>query len=271
MIAAKEHSRLNHYLQSEREKALEQQSHFLQECYSKRRSLVREREASRKGIDSLYTEREGSLKASHTTALSELEPKHLNAEQELENDLATEQRNLDIRIKHMTGYCSGHGASSPEGTLKRKVTASDRMSLKQQQHVRKGMDNLHKAKINVLRAKQAKQIERLMEKQWQELEDLHMEHENAMSEDEERFREREEELKQDMATQKQRLSRRWNFEEAFARWRLEEESGIKYGPLPTIEWCEDDKELGSRKDVSVLDDEDDTDEVIQLSIDATSL
>ena len=259
MAEAKERSRLNEYLQSEREKALEQQSHFVQAYYSKHQALVREREASRKSLVSSYAELEASLKASHVAALSELEPKHLRAEQELENDLATEQRNLNLRIKHMTGYCSAHGLPSPEGTLKRKVTASDQRSLEQQQYVQRGMDSLHKAKINVLRAKQAKQTEKLIEKQWQELEDLHTEHEIAMSEDDERFREQEEALTQDMATQKQRLSRRWNFEEAFARWRLEEETGFKYGALPAIEWCDDDKELGSWKGVSVFNDEDDND------------
>ena len=264
LALAKERSRLNPYLQSQRDKAFEEQSNLLQEYYVKRRALSSARDISRRKIISLHAAREVSLKASHVAALSELEPKHLNAEQELENDLATEQRNLDIRIKHMKGYCSGHGSSSPEGTLKRKVTKSDRMSLEQQQHVREGMDDLHKARINVLRARQAKQLERMMAKQGTELADLHLEHEKLLKEDEDDFQEREQDLKQEMMAKKQCLSKRWIFEEAFARWRLEEETGLKHGPLPNIEWSEDEDGLGSWRGVSVFNEEDDSDEISYL-------
>ena len=264
VAAAKERSRLHPYLQSQRDKAFEEQSNLLQEYYTKRQALCRARETSKQSIVSSRARNEGQLKVSHSTALSELEPKHLNAEQELENDLATEQRNLDIRIKHMTGYCSGHGSSSPEGTLKRKVTKSDRMSLKQQEHVREGMDSLHKARINVLRAKQAKQLERLMEKQRTQLEDLHAEYEKTVNDEEDRFRKQEQELKQEMMAKKQRLSKRWNFEEAFTRWRLEVETGLSYGPLPIIEWSEDEEGLGSWNGVSVFNEEDDNNEATDL-------
>jgi len=101
------------------------------------------------------------------------------------------------------------------------------------------MENLHASRINVLREKQAKQLERIIAKQEAETEkqatDLELENEEL----EQQFQGAEEELKRGFKERKRRLVKRWGMAEAIERRKLELETGEVFAELPLIEWGDD--------------------------------
>ena len=98
------------------------------------------------------------------------------------------------------------------------------------------MDNLHSSRINVLRERQAKQLERIMAKQETELEKLEADFEKQNEEIETRFQAEESEMQNQFAERRNRLTMRWNMAEAIQRKKLELDSGEEYGALPVIAW-----------------------------------
>ena len=126
-----------------------------------------------------------------------------------------------------------------EGMPERVVTKADYRQLEQQYHIRNGMDNLHASRINVLRERQGKQIERIMAKQETELENLESEFVRENEALDARFQAEEIQLQEDFADRKKRLVSRWNIAEAIERKRLELQCGEEHGPLPTITWSSD--------------------------------
>ena len=172
-----------------------------------------------------------------------LEDRHLAAEMELSRALQQERQACDTRLKHMDAYCNGR-LSVVEGNgapPRRKVTDADYRKLVQQYQLRQGMDNLHEARINVLRKKQAKQAERVAQRHAVELDalkaalDAEAERRTAAASREE------DELRSDFEVKKDRLVWRWKLMEAIERKKLEMETGLLYGEMPDVVW--DDHEL----------------------------
>ncbi len=121
----------------------------------------------------------------------------------------------------------------------RVVTKADYRQLEQQYHIRNGIDNLHASRINVLRERQAKQVERIMEKQETELETLDSDFEHANENLDAKFQYQDSQLQQEFADRKARLIARWRISEAIERHRLELQTGEDYGPLPMVTWSSD--------------------------------
>lgn len=98
------------------------------------------------------------------------------------------------------------------------------------------MDNLHTARINVLREKQSKQLERVAANQASELEALAASHGEEVAELDKRFEEEEQELGQEFWERRQKLVRSWTLAEAIERRKLENSGAGDFGPLPDVEW-----------------------------------
>lgn len=98
------------------------------------------------------------------------------------------------------------------------------------------MDNLHASRINVLRERQAKQLERIIAKQETELETLESDFERQNEELEATFRSEEAQVHHEFGERRNRLISRWNIAEAIERRRLEIQSGEEHGILPVISW-----------------------------------
>lgn len=98
------------------------------------------------------------------------------------------------------------------------------------------MDNLHTARINVLREKQSKQLERVAANQESEMEALAASYVEEVAELEKRFEEEEEELGQEFRERRQKLVQRWGLAEAIERRKLENSGAGEFGPLPHIQW-----------------------------------
>ena len=177
-----------------------------------------------------------SLDNHHADILASLEHRHLCAEADLRRTFALERQACETRLRHMEAYCNPD--KNVKGMPVRAVTKQDLHQLQQQYHVRDGMDNLHAARINVLREKQAKQLERITARQQSELDTLAREHEDKSHALEQTFRQEEQDLGRELSERKHRMITRWNLMEAIERRTLENRTGDAFAALPPIAWGE---------------------------------
>ena len=236
MVTARLRSLTNSRLQGLRAQQLEEKGRFVRFETEQRSLMVSKSAYMRRVIVQSHKDQELELLENHSQALSALENRHLAAEMELVRALEIERRACDTRLKHMEGYCRGH--SSLKGMPRRNVTDKDYRKLEQQYHVRAGMDNLHEARINVLREKQAKQLERVMAKQEEELNAATCEMNKRLGDVEYDFSVEEHELRDEFLERKRRILSRWKLMEAIERRKIENETGDEYGPLPDMEWSD---------------------------------
>ena len=188
-----------------------------------------------------YKAAKASAELRHTEVLSDLEHRHLSAEEDLHKSLETERQGCDTRLKHMQAYCNPQG-NIEKGMPMREVTGEDHKKLQSQFHIRNQMDNLHASRINVLRERQAKQLERIMEKQEKEREKLAADFGRENEALDANLDEQELDLEREFAERKARLVHRWTMAEAIERKTLELETGETYGPLPEIGWGDEGRD-----------------------------
>ena len=174
------------------------------------------------------------MEARDSEALTGLEEEHLSAEADLMKTLNGEKNACETRLRHMQAYCNPR--EHIEGMPKRVITKADYKKLEQQYHVKNGMAALHTSRINVLREKQAKQLEKILAKQEDDVEKLTSDFEKENADLDQKTTAQERHLNQEFAERKQRLISRWHMAEAIERRKLELESGEEYAPLPVIGW-----------------------------------
>ena len=199
--------------------------------------MTLKRPYKRKVIVDSHKEQQQNLLKTHAENLAALEHRHLAAEMELVGTLDTERKACDTRLKHMEAYCSGR--PPPNGMPRRKITEKDGQKLLQQQHIRSGMDNLHEARIHILREIQATQLERITARQEAEISEAKRELERHLDDHEYQLGIEEQDLRQEFSDRKNRISARWTLIEAIERRKLENETGHLYAPLPAITWPAD--------------------------------
>ncbi len=232
--AARKRSLQNLRLQRLRTSQLEEQSRFIRFEADQFRLMRLKHMETKQGPLDHYKAREKAAQDRHIEALASLEHRHLSAEVDLCRTLQLEKQACDTRLRHMEAYCNPK--SKVDGMPNRVVTRKDYHQLTQQYHVRNGMDNLHAARINVLREKQGKQIERVSAKQAAELETIATDLQAETADLELTLKAEEEGLQAEFSERKRRLVARWLLAEAIERRKLENETGETYGPLPALEW-----------------------------------
>ena len=234
--AARERSLNSVRLQKLKQHQREEQGRFIR-FENQQHSRIQSKKAfSRQSLEDQHATEKEKLIEAHIQALVSLEHRHLAAEVELVRTLELERKSCETSIKHMEAYCSGR--PPPEGMPRRKITESDYRKLAQQYHILSGMDNLHEARINVLREKQAKQLERVAAKQEAELEEAEMELHQKLEDHDAEYNMEEEDLRQEFSERKRRLMARWTVIEAIERRKLENETDELHAPLPALEWPE---------------------------------
>ena len=236
-IASRRRSISNPVLRNLRTTQLQEQLRFISFEASQKRLLRTRHLQQKRDALSQYHQQQRDTHASHAEALNSLENRHLTAEAELHRTLQAERQACETRLKHMQAYCNPR--SLVEGMPDRVVTKADYRQLEQQYHIRNGMDNLHSSRVNVLREKQAKQVERIVAKQETELNTLELEFEQQSDELEGNFQSEDLRLQEEFAERKKRLVSRWNLTEAIERRRLELDTGEEHGPLPVVIWSSD--------------------------------
>ncbi|KAL8722573.1 MAG: hypothetical protein Q9225_000969 [Loekoesia sp. 1 TL-2023] len=246
--AARQRSIQHPQLKQLRRSQVQEQRRFIRfEADQRRVMQSRQISRERKILDE-YPQKVKAARQRHAEALSSLEQRHLLAEVDLEKTLEIERQACDTRLKHMQAYCNPRLAV--QGMPNRVVTKQHYRQLEQQYHVRNGMDNLHAARINVLRERQGKQLERIAGKQEQELEELEKELADKMQQLEFSSQYDEQMLEHEFTERRKRLTSRWSLAEAIERKKLENETGEAYAPLPPFEW-DDPHQIARESDESV--------------------
>ncbi|KAL8727954.1 MAG: hypothetical protein Q9166_005719 [cf. Caloplaca sp. 2 TL-2023] len=243
---------INHpQLKELRQSQIEERRRFIRfEADQHRLMRSRQEDTQRRLLDE-HPQKVKAVQDRHLEALTSLEHRHLSAEIDLEQTLELERQACETRLKHMQAYCNSR--SVVEGMPNRVVTKQHHRQLDQQYHVRNGMENLHTSRINVLREKQAKQLERIMAKQELEVEQLDTELATTMQKLATACQSETQMLKQEFAERRKRLVSRWSLAEGILRKRLENDIGETYGLLPPIPWH--DRLSGSDENEDPVDDE----------------
>lgn len=190
-----------------------------------------------------------------------MEERQLSVEIDQIKEFEKSKRNSQTRIKYMEGYVStsspppspqlsgsesGVFEANPNGPQQlRTVTRRQKEQLAQEYFDRNSMDQLHEARIKVLRERQEQQIQETAARLEKELDTLINNNAETIIELERDHQQREEqEMLQVFDSKKNRLRRRWNIEEAILRKRLEEQNGLPYGPLPIVSFSAPDDDDG---------------------------
>ena len=181
-----------------------------------------------------YTELQSKMVERHTKTSTHLEDRQVGAEMELRASLKQAERSVQIRLRHMEAYCDGLGrtANGPA----RVITERDLRELGQQYNVRDDLDRLHQSKINVMRDKQAKQMEQLLQRQEEEQEKLAGKQELELEALDESFVAEEAEFEKVFRERKDRMLKRWALIEEVERKGLQNETKLKYAPMIPPEW-----------------------------------
>lgn len=234
-----QHRSLNHpHLKKLRTIQLQEQLRFIYFQASQTRLMRTAHLQAKRAALTAYKSRQFDLETTHADSLVSLENRHLGAEVDLRKGLEAERKGCDVRLKHMQAYCNPR--STVEGMPRREATKADYQQLEQQYHIRNGMENLHASRINVLREKQAKQLERIVAKQEAELDKAETDFEQENLDLDEKFRDEDESLRTESSQRRERLVRRWELTESIERRKLELETDDKYGKLPDIAWGKGD-------------------------------
>lgn len=171
-----------------------------------------------------------------------MEERQLAVEIEQQREFDRAKQNARTRIKHMEGYFNnrsppsspGSGSGSVKPTLQRKYTSQQKAQLAQEYHDHETMDQLHEAKIKVLRERQERRLQEAIERFENELDAMIDKHAEAFSELQKQHQQEESNVLQGFDARKTKLMHRWNLEEAILRRKLEQQHGQPYGPLPPL-------------------------------------
>ncbi|KAL8758419.1 MAG: hypothetical protein Q9199_001494 [Rusavskia elegans] len=244
---AARHRSLGHpQLKQLRWSQIDEQRRFVRFQADQHRLMRSRQEDTRKRLLNGHPHRVKALQHRHAEALSSLENRHLSSEIDLERTLELERQACATRLKHMQAYCSPR--SVIQGMPNRTVTPQNYWQLDQQYRVRDGMENLHASRINVLREKQAKQLERIVARQELEVEQVDKELATTMQKLETTCELETQMLTEEFAERRKRLVSRWSLAEAILRKRLENDTGETYGALPPILWDDQWQEVGEHED-----------------------
>ncbi|EGD95488.1 hypothetical protein TESG_02969 [Trichophyton tonsurans CBS 112818] len=181
----------------------------------------------------------------NTAKAARIEERDLVAELSLVAELQREKQSLQTSIRHMEAYFNTPppSLSSDKNDFyaslqPREYTDQKRSRLFQSYHELATLDALHQSKIKVLRDRQARAFQESL--QDMELESIELSRKNreALNDLEKRKQEETEVVLAWLDGKKQGLIYRWALVEGIARKQLEDETGLTYGPLPTISFSE---------------------------------
>lgn len=176
------------------------------------------------------------MKERHVKTTANLEDRQVQAELELRTSLEQSERNVRIRLKHMEAYCDGMGQHPKEGMPRRVVTERDLRELGQQYNVEKNMRQLHQAKINVMRDRQAKALEELQQRQEVELRTLLEKNRSEIEDLESVFADQEDELAAVLNRRKATMDDRWTISMQILQKEMEEKTQLRYLVLEPLVW-----------------------------------
>jgi hypothetical protein len=182
-----------------------------------------------------------------------MEERQLEIEIDQIKEFDKAKRHSEIRIKHMEGYfhtpsppaspaLGSETGSDAAARSNRTVTRRQKEQLAQEYLDRDSMNQLHDARVKVLRERQERQLQETIARLQNELEALINGNTDSIADLERDHQREEQEILQAFDSKKNKLRWRWNIEEAILRKKLQQRDGKPYGPLPTISFsCPDDE------------------------------
>ncbi|KAF7917556.1 hypothetical protein BELL_1184g00010 [Botrytis elliptica] len=234
--AAEERTRKNATLNALRACQINERDRFC--AFERKMKWIMWTRHGRAKIDILdrYGELSTKMKERHQRTSTHLEDRQVAAEMELRATLKQSERSVQIRLKHMEAYCNGLGRSSGGYDVQRIVTEKDLRELGQQYNIRDDLGRLHQSRINVMRDKQAKQMENLIIRQDEELKNLMVKQNQELEALEEMHSREEEGIMTLFIERKSRLTRRWYLVEEVERKKLTNAEGVQFAAMPPIPW-----------------------------------
>ncbi|KAL7787973.1 hypothetical protein V8C37DRAFT_404629 [Trichoderma ceciliae] len=188
-------------------------------------------------LEEKYENQEEKLRERHEKALSQLEDRHVAAEMELLETLYQDEQNIHLRLKHMEAYCKGLGRNPNSLAPVRIVTERDLKELGHQYHLRDGMDRTRESKINLMRERQAMEIEERRGKQEVEHELFMDKRQEALDRLEAQFVREETHFNAVFESRQSRLQSRWVLAIEVLCKELEEQNpGQIYRRIATPRW-----------------------------------
>lgn len=181
-----------------------------------------------------YDELQTKMRERHMRTIVHLDDRQVTAEMEFRASLKQAERSVQIRLRHMEAYCDGLGQAGTNTA--RVITERDLRELGQQYNLRDDMERLHQSKINVLRDKQAKQMEQLAVRQEEETEKLLDKQREELQKLEEDFGIEEDKFIAVFNERREKLKARWVVVADIERRKLENRDKLRYAALPAIQW-----------------------------------
>ncbi|KAK2608666.1 hypothetical protein QQS21_002777 [Conoideocrella luteorostrata] len=208
-------------------------------------SLKARQAAEEIALENKQVEEEESMKEKHTKATSQLEDRQIREELDLRTSLDQAARSIKVRIKHMEAYCDGLG-QNPNGSSDppRVVTEQNLRDLGHQYNLRDDLERQNEAKINMMRDRQSKSMEELVDKHEVELECLIEGHLREKGELSERLSREQETFQNAFDARQSRCTARWTLAIEIQCKELHEQDGLRYAVVASPSWPENTSTTG---------------------------
>ena len=246
--AAERRTRESADFQALRKQQDDEMSRFL--AYEARmRKEMRTRQSEKKqALLGKYAELIDKMKERHAKTEQHLEDRQIEAEIELRSTLDASERSIRIQLKYMEAYCKklSHQVVEEEQDQinekedakmpSREVTQKHLDQLSEQYRIRDGMERRHQAQINVLREKQGKKMEQLLDRHEDEIEALLHKKSEEIEDLAVEFANEADAISHTFAERKAKLQKRWLVSSEILRVEQEKKSGMRYATLPLPQW-----------------------------------
>lgn len=232
---------------------------------------MRARQSARKSaLEDRFADLADKMGDRHAKTEQHLEDLQVLAELELRKALAEKEKKVRLKLRYMEDYCHGrsrgHGSGdspdssggSEDGGMppRRQVTARDLEQLRQQYRVRDHMERRHRSQINVLRERQAKSTEELLERHAREKRALADRRREEMEDLAVEFANEEEALLHVFGERRARMERRWALGAEILRVEMERREGKRFAAMALPTWVSpaDGAEAEAEAEVKTLAD-----------------
>ncbi|KAL0475201.1 hypothetical protein QR685DRAFT_432313 [Neurospora intermedia] len=228
----------------------EQQNHEMSRvlAYEARmRKDMRTRQSEKKkALLEKYAELTEKMKERHAKTEQHLEDRQIEAEMELRSSLDASERSIKIQLKHMEAYCKTlsqvEEVSEKDQALQdskmpsREVTQKHLDQLSEQYRIRDGMERRHQAQINVLREKQGKKMEQLLDRHEDEMEALLHKKSEELEDLAVEFANEADTISRTFSHRKVKLEKRWLVSVEILRVEQEKKTGMRYASMAVPQW-----------------------------------
>ncbi|KAG6010117.1 hypothetical protein E4U21_000151 [Claviceps maximensis] len=234
-----QNSEVQSLLESQR-REMQRMRHFREAAV---RSLETRQSAQEMALAGKHVQDRDELAEKHAKDTSLLEDRQIDEELDLRSTLDQEARSIHIRIKHMEAYCHGlakNPSTSGDNTSlpPRVVTDQHLRNLDHQYNLRDDVERQHQAKINMMRDRQSKRMEELIQKHEAQLDALTKRNQKAYAALGDSFARERETFDSVFEARQSRFTARWALAIEVQCKQLEERDGLRYSVVAPPSWSE---------------------------------